>query len=184
MRDLIGSSAAKLMSVFMIVTLLAAASAMTMIGPRVYSAMARDGFLPKLFAPKDDGHPPVWSVLLQGGIAIAVAMTSTFINAITVIGTILTLMAALTVAGVFKLRMTQTGDNRPSVGAMICAAVFIVLSAWMLYFAFTSPILNTATFPLIGKVNAPLVWLGFIVVLSVSYGLWARRHTFPRDPKD
>ena len=35
-------------------TLVAAASAMTMIGPRVYSAMARDGYLPKLFAAKDD----------------------------------------------------------------------------------------------------------------------------------
>ena len=88
---------ARVMSVFMIVTLIAAASAMTMIGPRVYSAMARDGYLPKLFAAKDDGRPPVWSVLLQGAIALAVAMTTDFIHAIQTVGTILTLMAGLTV---------------------------------------------------------------------------------------
>ncbi|HPP53232.1 MAG TPA: amino acid permease, partial [Thermoguttaceae bacterium] len=50
MRELVGSAGARIMSVFMIVALVSAASAMTMIGPRVYAAMARDGYLPKVFA--------------------------------------------------------------------------------------------------------------------------------------
>src|SRR6185503_3805275 len=81
MKNLVGITGAKIMSVFMIVALLSAASAMTMIGPRVYAAMARDGYLPAAFAGKD-GRPPLWSVLLQGAIAMAVAMTTSFIKAI------------------------------------------------------------------------------------------------------
>ena len=117
------------MSVFMIVTLIAAASAMTMIGPRVYSAMARDGYLPKLFAAKDDGHRPVWSVLLQGAIALAVAMTTDFIHAIHTVGTILTLMARLTVLGVFKLQRSRTCPDKPGALALIAAAIHALVCA-------------------------------------------------------
>lgn len=171
MKDLLGTAAAKLMSVFMIVTLLAAASAMTMIGPRVYAAMARDGYLPKIFAG-EDGKPPVWSVLLQGAIAMAVAMTTSFIKAITTVGAVLTLMAALTVIGVFKIQFSAEYKEKPGVPALVAAGVFVALSSWMLYFAFTSPILNTVTLPVVGKVAAPLVWLVFIALVSVIYAAW------------
>jgi len=180
MKDLIGGAGAKLMSVFMIVTLIAAASAMTMMGPRVYAAMARDGYLPKLFAAKDDGHPPVWSVLLQGVIAFAVAMTTDFIHAIQTVGTILTLMAGLTVLGVFKLQFSREYPEKPGIPALIAAAIFVALSGWMLYFAFTSPILNSGTFPLIGKVSLPLVWLGFIGIVSAAYAAWVAVRRPPR----
>ncbi|MFT3691771.1 MAG: APC family permease [Kofleriaceae bacterium] len=182
MRDLLGSSAAKVMSVFMIVTLFAAASAMTMIGPRVYAAMARDGYLPKVFAAKDDGHPPMMSVLLQGAIAIAVSLTSTFVNSISTIGAILTLMAAMVVMGVFKLYLTERGDNRPTIGAMLAATVFVGLSGWMLYFSFTSPILKTVHLPYVkDPVPAPAVWLVFIVIVSLGYAAWvAVRHPKPK----
>jgi APA family basic amino acid/polyamine antiporter len=176
MRELIGTAGAKLMSVFMIIVLLAAASAMTMIGPRVYAAMARDGYLPSIFAGKDD-KPPLWSVLLQGAIAIAVAMTTDFIKAISTVGTVLTLMAAMTVLGVFKLQFSKAYKEKPGTAALICAGVFIALACWMLYFAFTSPILKTVTFPWIGKQSAPLVWLVFIAVVSAIYAAWvAVRH--------
>jgi APA family basic amino acid/polyamine antiporter len=169
MKDLLGAGGAKVMSVFMIVTLLAASSAMTMIGPRVYAAMARDGYLPKLFAAKDDGRPPIWSVLLQGVIALAVAMTTDFIHAIQTVGTILTLMAGLTVLGVFKLQFSPAYQTKPGVPALVAAMIFVALSGWMLYFAFTSPLLNSATFPWIGTVSLPLVWLVFIGVISAVY---------------
>lgn len=170
MKDLIGAGGARVMSVFMIVTLLSATSAMTMIGPRVYAAMARDGYLPAVFAGKDD-RPPVSSVLLQGAIALAVSMTTSFINAISTVGTILTLMAALTALGVFKLQFDDRQTEKPGPVAMIAAAIFVVLAGWMLYFAFTSPILNTVTMPVVGKVSSPLVWLVFIVLVTVIYAV-------------
>ena len=105
--------------------------------------MARDGYVPKWFAAKDDGRPPVWSVLLQGVIALAVAMTTDVIHAIQTVGTILTLMAALTVIGVFKLRFSRAYRDAPGASALIAAAIFIALSGWMLCFAFSSPMLNS-----------------------------------------
>ena len=171
MNDLIGGVGAKIMSMFMIVALLSAASAMTMIGPRVYAAMARDGYLPKVFAGVE-GRPPLGSVLLQGGIAVSVAMTTSFIKAIATVGTVLTVMAALTVLGVFKLQLDPRQHDKPGVAALICATIFVGLSGWMLYFAFTSPLLNTIELPGGGTIAAPLVWLGFIALISVIYAVW------------
>lgn len=179
MRELVGGVGAKIMSAFMIVALLSAASAMTMIGPRVYAAMARDGYLPKVFAA-EDGRPPRWAVLLQGGIAVAVAMTTSFIKAISTVGAVLTLLAALTALGVFKLRLDRRtpAADRPGVVAMLAAAIFVGLSGWMLYFAFTSPILNTVKLPWFDKpVSSPLVWIVFVAAITVAYAAWtaARR---------
>jgi len=176
MKDLIGTVGARIMSAFMIVALLSAASAMTMIGPRVYAAMARDGYLPAVFAGQD-GKPPLWSVLLQSGIALAVAMTTSFIKAIATVGTVLTLMAALTALGVFKLQLDKRQADKPGVPALVAAAVFVALSANMLYFAFTSPLLNTVEFPVVGKVSSPLVWLVFIALVTGVYAAWSARRS-------
>jgi APA family basic amino acid/polyamine antiporter len=174
MKHLIGTAGARVMSVFMIVALLSATSAMTMIGPRVYAAMARDGYLPAVFAGKGD-RPPIGSVLLQGAIAIAVAMTTSFIKAIGTVGAVLTLMAALTALGVFKLQLDRRQAEKPGVPALIAAAIFVGLSGWMLYYEFTSPMLNTVELPVVGKVAAPLVWLVFVVAITVVYAAWGRR---------
>ncbi|HSD88205.1 MAG TPA: APC family permease [Kofleriaceae bacterium] len=171
MKDLIGETGGKIMSGIMILTLLSAASAMTMIGPRVYAAMARDGYLPRPFAGRE-GKPPLWSVLMQGAIAVSVAMTTSFIKAIGTIGSILTLMAALTALGVFKLQLDPAQKEKPGVVALIAATVFVGLAGWMLYFSFTSPILNSAELPVLGKVSLPLIWLVFISLVAVAYAIW------------
>jgi APA family basic amino acid/polyamine antiporter len=171
MKDLIGETGGKIMSGIMIITLLSAASAMTMIGPRVYAAMARDGYLPRPFAGRE-GKPPLWSVLMQGAIAVSVAMTTSFIKAIGTIGSILTLMAALTALGVFKLQLDPTQKEKPGIAALVAATVFVGLAGWMLYFSFTSPILNSAELPFVGRVSLPLIWLVFISLVSVAYAIW------------
>jgi amino acid transporter len=137
----------------------------------VYAAMARDGYLPRAFAGRE-GKPPLWSVLMQGTIAVSVAMTTSFIKAIGTIGSILTLMAALTALGVFKLQLDPAQEEKPGIPALIAATVFVGLAGWMLYFSFTSPILNSAELPLLGKVSLPLIWLGFISLVSVTYAIW------------
>jgi len=181
MKDLVGTTGAKIMSGFMIVALLSAASAMTMIGPRVYAAMARDGYLPKVFAGKD-GRPPQWSVLLQGAIAVAVAMTTSFIKAIATVGTVLTLMAALTALGVWKLQLDKRQAEKPGVAALIAATIFVGLSGWMLYFAFTSPLLNTVQLPVVGSVSSPLVWLAFVGLVTIVYAAWSARRRGSQAP--
>ncbi|HEX3478254.1 MAG TPA: amino acid permease [Kofleriaceae bacterium] len=174
MKHLVGTAGARIMSVFMIVALLSATSAMTMIGPRVYAAMARDGYLPAVFAGEGD-RPPVGSVLLQGAIALAVAMTTSFIKAIATVGAVLTLMAALTALGVFKLQFDRRQTEKPGVPALIAAVIFIGLAGLMLFYEFTSPLLNTVELPLVGKVSSPLVWLAFVVAITVVYAAWGAR---------
>jgi APA family basic amino acid/polyamine antiporter len=171
MKDLIGLAGARIMSGVMIVALLAAISAMMMIGPRVYAAMARDGYLPSMFAGSED-RPPLGSVLLQGAIALAVAMTSSFINSITTIGAVLTVMAALTALGVFKLQFDRRQTDKPGASALVAAAIFVGLSGWMLFVEFTSPTFNKVTLPGLGTVSAPLVWLAFIVIVALVYAGW------------
>ena len=178
MRELVGGAGAKIMSVFMIVALISAASAMTMIGPRVYAAMARDGYLPRVFAG-DDGRPPRWAVVLQGAIAIAVAMTTSFIKAISTVGAVLTLLAALTALGVFKLQFDRRQTEKPGVAALVAATIFVGLSGWMLYFAFTSPLLNTVKMPLVGKVSSPLVWIAFVGLITVVYAVFTAARKKP-----
>ena len=171
MRDLVGVTGARIMSGFMIVALLSATSAMTMIGPRVYAAMARDGYLPAMFAGRD-GRPPVSSVVLQGALALTVAMTTSFIHAIETVGAVLTVMAALTALGVFKLQLDHRRTEKPGVAALVAATIFVGLSGWMLYSEFTNPLLNTVTLPGVGKVSSPLVWLVFIALVTVIYAAW------------
>jgi APA family basic amino acid/polyamine antiporter len=174
MKQLVGTTGARIMSVFMIVALLSATSAMTMIGPRVYAAMARDGYLPAAFAG-EGGRPPVGAVLLQGAIALAVAMTTSFIKAIETVGAVLTVMAALTALGVFKLQLDRRQTVKPGIAALVAATIFVGLSSWMLYFEFTSPMFNTVELPGGHKVAAPLVWLVFVAAITAVYAVWGAR---------
>ncbi len=174
MRELIGPGGAKVMSLFMIVMLLSATSAMTMIGPRVYAAMARDGFLPRVFTGTE-GKPPLGALLLQAAVALFCVWTQTFLSLLGTVGAILTLMAALTALGVFRIRSDlRFANRRPSGTALWAAAAFVGTAAWMLYFAFTSPLLNAAEIPGFGKVAAPLVWLAFVMLVTVVYHMWTK----------
>jgi len=49
MQNILGDTGAVCMSIFAIIAFISSASAMTFLGPRVYAAMAQDGFLPSVF---------------------------------------------------------------------------------------------------------------------------------------
>ncbi len=174
MQKLIGATGAKVMSVFMIVALLSATSAMTMIGPRVYAAMARDGFLPRVLAGKD-GKPPLGALLLQGAVALFCVWTQDFKGLIGTVGAVLTLMAALTALGVFRLQFDRRfADVRPGPAPLAAAAIFVIAAGWMLYAGATNRFLKTTTLPG-GKVVASwLVWLVFVVLVTGVYVVWTR----------
>ncbi len=132
MTRLLGGGAASLMSLIIVLAFLSAMSAMIMIGPRVYAAMAADGFLPKVFIG-ERGKPPTMSVLLQGGIALILVFTQTLKEVLTNVGAILVLFAALTVLGLFRARL-QGKDVKPT--ALAAAAVYCVSAAFMLWTGF------------------------------------------------
>ena len=118
--------------------LLSVLSAMIIVGPRVYYAMARDGVFFKVFSRV---HPekktPIFSILLQAMIAIFMVLTSTFEALLLYIGFTLSLCASLTVLGFMKLKKRF----------VFPAFAFILANLWMMIFAIlTKPLTLLAGF--------------------------------------
>lgn len=134
-RDLLGEAGGALMSLLAMVAFFSAASAMTLVGPRVYAAMAEDGLLPAALAASA-GRPPVGSVLLQSSLALLLLFTHTLQQVLTNVGAILTLFAALVSLSIFRVRLAPRGLARPGALTLLAAAVHVASSAYMLYFGF------------------------------------------------
>lgn len=166
-QNLLGAGAAKVMSVMVMVALMSAISAMMLIGPRVYAAMARDGFLPRVLAGRD-GHPPVGSVVLQGGIAIGLIFISQFRELLNDVSSILAIVSAATVLSLFRVRFSRTTSRapgpKPGVLALGCALAFSTMSGWMVYFA----VKNSALVHLFGGRYLPKLVLWMIAIFVVA----------------
>jgi amino acid transporter len=142
MKNLVGEVGAACMSVLAIVAFISAVSAMTFLGPRVYAAMARDGFLPRILQGKK-GRPPIGAVLLQGSIALFLVFAYKLQEVLNNVGAILTLFSALTVFSLFWIRFRRKQFEKPAFTALAAGFFYLLLSGIMLYFGFKqSPTLN------------------------------------------
>jgi len=142
MKTLVGDAGAACMSILAIVAFISAMSAMTFLGPRVYAAMARDGFLPKVLQGKD-GKPPIGAVILQGAIALFLVFAYQLQQILNNVGAILTLFSAMTVFSLFWIRFRRKEFATPALTALLAALFYLLLSGVMLYFGFKqSPTLN------------------------------------------
>jgi APA family basic amino acid/polyamine antiporter len=150
------------MSAVMLVLFISAISAMMLVGPRVYSAMAHDGVLPRALAAKP-GKPPTVSVVLQGAIAIALLFTHDLRTVLSNVGAIVVFFAALTVSGLFAARLKAvTEDAKPSLVSLVGASIYVVSAAWMLFQGFKNSL-------------SLLAWVG--LVAAAALGAWALTRT-------
>jgi len=164
--ELAGRGVARLASLFVILSLISSVISMTMVGPRVSAAMAREGFLPRALAG-GDGRPPYGSVLLQSGLALVLLATHGFEELLRSVGSILTLTSGLTVAALLRLRFTRRQVVRPSWPLVSAALIYLIGSGWMLYFTLT---------------EAPhtLIWLAVVALAAgTAYVVARRRKTAP-----
>lgn len=169
MKDLIGDIGAACMSVLAIVAFISAVSAMTFLGPRVYSAMARDGFLPRILQGKE-GKPPVGAVVLQGAIALFLVYAYRLQEVLNNVGAILTLFSALTVFSLFWIRFKRKDHEQPAAAALIAALLYLLLSGVMLYFGFKkSPTLN--------------LWVGASILAALIGYFITKRRTDSRNAR-
>jgi basic amino acid/polyamine antiporter, APA family len=94
-----------LLSALIAFALLSAISALIVLGPRVYYAMAGDGYFFRFAARV---HPvfrvPTWSIVLQCGLAAVMVASGTFDQILTYMGFCLGIFPIVAVLGVFKLR--------------------------------------------------------------------------------
>jgi APA family basic amino acid/polyamine antiporter len=142
MRNIVGEFGAACMSGLAIIAFISAVSAMTFLGPRVYAAMARDGFLPNILKG-EEGKPPIGAVMLQGAIALFLVFAYRLQKVLNNAGAILTLFSALTVFSLFWICIKRKEYPRPAFVVLAAACIFLMLSSIMLYFGFMqSPTLN------------------------------------------
>jgi len=110
---LFGPTAETVISGLIAFALLSSISAMIMLGPRVYYAMAKDGHF---FHAVADVHPvtrvPSTSIVLQCLIAGVMVMSGTFDQILTYMGFCLGIFPIVAVIGLFKLRRAGPGPYR------------------------------------------------------------------------
>jgi len=167
MKNLVGDFGAACMSVLAIVAFVSAMSAMTFLGPRVYAAMARDGFLPRRLQGKE-GKPPVGAVILQGTIALFLVFAYQLGEMLNNVGAILTLFSALTVFSLFWIRFRSSNRIKPEPAALVAGFFYLILSGIMLYFGFKkSPTLN--------------LWVGASILTALIGYFFARKKVEARN---
>jgi APA family basic amino acid/polyamine antiporter len=162
MKDLVGEFGAACMSILAIVAFISAMSAMTFLGPRVYAAMSRDGFLPRALQGRK-GKPPIGAVVLQGAIALFLVFAYRLGEVLNSVGAILTLFSALTVFSLFWVWFARRESARPAFAAIAAGFCYLALAGVMLYFGF--------------KQSATLnLWVGACILTAlVGYFLTKRR---------
>ena len=99
---LFGAIGGQTVSIFVIIAFVSAISAMTMVGPRVYAAMARDGFLPRRMEG-EPGRPPLFSVALQSAVALVMVYTHTLLEAVQAASAFIMIFSALSAASLFRV---------------------------------------------------------------------------------
>jgi APA family basic amino acid/polyamine antiporter len=130
-----GVAAGNAIAVFTIVSLCASISAMTLAGPRVYYAMARDGlFLPAAATVHPRFHTPAVAIVAQAlwsGVLVSSASLSQLVS---YTGFAVVLFSAVAVAAVFVLRRREPDAPRPfrAWGYPWAPATFVLASALML----------------------------------------------------
>jgi APA family basic amino acid/polyamine antiporter len=175
MERLAGPAAARVFSGVIVILFLSAMSAMMLVGPRVYAAMAADGVLPAALRAKE-GKAPVLSVVLQGVLAAAIIFLGKDVrDVLGAIGALLVIFAALTMAGLFRAALDKTGRlGRPSKASLLGATVYCLSVPWMVYFGFFKA--NAWDERPFMRPYMLLLWAGLLLIVSsLAYALTRQR---------
>jgi APA family basic amino acid/polyamine antiporter len=138
-QSLFGNRGGALFAGAMAASLLATVNAMSMIGPRVYYAMAREG---AFFGAAARVHPrwnsPWIAVLAQGACCAVLILTGTFESLVYYIGFTLFLFSALAVLALFKFRR-RPGWKRSrwvDLGYPFVPISYVAMNGWVfVYFS-------------------------------------------------
>ena len=117
---------------FTIVSIAASISAMTIAGPRVYFAMARDGlFLGKAARVHPRFHSPALSIVAQAVWSGVLVLSGTLSQLLSYTGFAVVLFSGVAVAGLFVLRRRDGASERSysTWGYPVAPAIFVLASA-------------------------------------------------------
>lgn len=132
---LLGSSAGNIMGVVSIVSLAASISAMTLAGPRVYYAMARDGlFFARIAAVHPRYKTPASAIIAQAAWSSLLVLTATADALVNYTGFAIVLFSGVAVVALFVLRKREPDAPRPfrAWGYPVAPAIYAVVSGAIL----------------------------------------------------
>ena len=148
-RSLFGPTGVSMVTIVLCASILASASAMTLVGPRVYYALGKD-FKPYAFLARtrQTGAPAV-ALIIQGIVTSIIIVSGRVDQIQQYAGFTLTLFASLAVSCVIVLRVRRPEVARPfrTWGYPLSPILFLGVSAWMMYWAFQGrPLESTLSF--------------------------------------
>jgi basic amino acid/polyamine antiporter, APA family len=118
------------------ISILGALNVVTMLGPRIYYAMARDGvFFKRLSYIHPTFGTPSNAIILQAAWSCLLILTNTWGTLFTYVSVIITLFSAFTVGAVFVLRWKRPELKRPYKlwGYPIVPLLFILANLWIVW---------------------------------------------------
>jgi APA family basic amino acid/polyamine antiporter len=152
----------------LIVALLGAVSAMTIAGPRVYFAMARDGaFIPAFGRTSRRFGTPALAIALQALWSIALVMLGGFEHILMYTGFAIVLSSGAAVAGLFVVQRRGLSAGAVKPVRLVVPAVFVLASAAM--------VVDTV-------LDAPRIALIGVLLIAAGIPVYAlcRRSSSPR----
>ncbi len=134
--NLFGKSTGNLFSLLISFALLSSISAFIILGPRVYYAMATEGYFFKFVAkvhPKS--NVPVRAILVQSFISIVIVLSGSFDQILTYMGFSLGIFPIMAIIGVFRLRFLGKSTHKLP-GYPLVQIIYILFGISMLLLAF------------------------------------------------
>ncbi|MBN2411384.1 amino acid permease [candidate division KSB1 bacterium] len=155
---LFGNTAEQLFSVLISFALFSSLSAFIILGPRVYYAMARDGYFFKFAAQVHHKFKvPVKAVVLQGIISGILVLSGTFDQILTYMGFSLGIFPLLAVLSVFKLRKSKKFYKMP--GYPLAPIIYLLFGVSMLVLTcFERPVESSVAVGTV-LIGLPAFWL-------------------------
>jgi basic amino acid/polyamine antiporter, APA family len=145
-RYIFGDLGGRIVAAMICIGLVSSISAMMWIGPRVMMTMGEDMPAIRLFARKSGNGAPVYAILFQLAAATLMLFTRSFEAVLDFIQFALLFCSFFAVLGVVKLRITHPDLPRPyrAWGYPVTPAVFLVVTAFMMYYLLTERPLQAA----------------------------------------
>jgi basic amino acid/polyamine antiporter, APA family len=134
-----GDTGGRIVAAMICIGLVSSISAMMWIGPRVMMTMGEDIPALKLFARRSANGAPAYAIVFQLAVANLLLFTRSFEAVLDFIQFSLLFCSFFTVLGVIKLRITHPELPRPyrAWGYPVTPAVFLLVTAFMMYYLFT-----------------------------------------------
>jgi APA family basic amino acid/polyamine antiporter len=163
---LFGYKTSALITAIITISILGALNVVTMIGPRIYYAMAKDGvFFQRLTYVHPEFNTPTKAIMLQALWSCLLILTNTWGTLFTYVSVVITLFSAFTIGSVIVLRWKRPDLKRPYKvwGYPIVPLLFVLVHLWIVWGSVTE------------KPKESLIGL-FIVCLGIpAYLLWRSR---------